>query len=410
MDEQTLRNTLKVCLSQADFPIERQRAVLCAIRKDESMVKRKISVALVCALVLLLAVGGVAFAAGLGIFGQSAATNAQSANRLMQLDAAAVPLDATQTVSAPDAPVSSPAAQTVRDTILSNLYARQFQLTLNQTYTDGRKLYYAYTLTTDTPLAYYSGEGMPSGFDSWDVQASGTYADNYTAYYEDDQLRMTAFFSEHPLGYMGHESMCLGDGATLGSESLNILDSGETRINDYTIQGYQEVELPEGFTPEDELCIELTLLYGATMYAQDGDSVYWAHLDTPENRSILRLSFILPLNGSMTAFSGALASSAYAAQAVVYRSDVDISGEVIFTLPQDAAPADPLGNPPIADYTLTADGIAYPNLDSAIRVNENGQYVLSLRYDLPASNDSLLLVPAVPEDDVRTTECILLNP
>lgn len=410
MDEQILRDTLKACLSQADFPIERQRAVLHAVRKDESRMKRTLPAALVCALVLLLALGGAALAAGLGVFGQSAETNQESANRLMQLDTAASALDTTQTASAPDAPASSPAAQTVHDTMLSNLYARRFQLTLNQAYTDGRKLYYAYTLTTDAPLAQYSGEGMPSGFDSWNIAQPGTYAEHYTAYYEEDQLRLTTFFAEHPTGYIGHESMSLGDGADLGDVSLNILDSGETRIDERTIQGYQEVELPEGFTPEDEIEIELTILYGATMYAQDADNVYWAHIATPENRGILRLPFTVPLNGETTVLCGALASGDYVAQATLYHSDVDISGDVIFTLPKGSAPANPLAQPPIADYALVADGVAYPNLDSAIRVNDDGQYVLSLRYDLPASGASLLLAPVVPEGDARTAECIPLNP
>ena len=47
VDEQKLRNALKACLPQSEFPPERRQAVLRAIRKEEPIVKRKISTALV---------------------------------------------------------------------------------------------------------------------------------------------------------------------------------------------------------------------------------------------------------------------------------------------------------------------------------------------------------------------------
>lgn len=81
MDERKLRDALKACHSGCELPVERQQAVLHAIRKEEMVVKRKISVALVFALVMILAIGGTAIAASLGVFGQSAGerVNEQSA-------------------------------------------------------------------------------------------------------------------------------------------------------------------------------------------------------------------------------------------------------------------------------------------------------------------------------------------
>ena len=63
VDEQKLRNALKACLPQSEFPPERRQAVLRAIRKEEPIVKRKISTALVFAIVMTLIVGGAALAA-----------------------------------------------------------------------------------------------------------------------------------------------------------------------------------------------------------------------------------------------------------------------------------------------------------------------------------------------------------
>ena len=400
MDERKLRDALKACLSGADFPPERQQAVLRAIRKDETIVKRKLSVALVCAIVMMLALCGAAIAAGLGVFGQSAsdAQNAQSAARLERLEDVAADVRDTQAAQGPSDASAQP--QTVRDAMLASLCGRRFNLTLNQSYFDGRKLYYTYTLTTNAPLSWFEGEGAPTGFDTWDMEEPGTYAEHFTNADEDVQRRYVTFFAAHPVGYIGRESMCVGDGADMDGTPLTILDSGETVVDDHTIQGFQEVEMPEGFTPKGDIAIELTVLYGASVYAQDGNSVHWAHVAPPENRGILRLPFTVTLNGQTEVLTGAVATSAYSAAATVYVSDVDISGEVIFDAPEWAAAfaantdgEQPMPVPCITDYTLIADGASYPNLDGAYGVNADGQFFVRVRYDLPESTGSLTLRP-----------------
>ena len=402
MDERKLGDALKACLSEADFPPERRQAVLRAIRKDENAVKRRISVALVAAIVMLLALGGAAIAAGLGVFGQAVndQQNEQSAVRLEKLEDASVTGNDTQSAQAPSAPDISAQPQTVRDAMLANLYGRRFSLTLNQSYFDGNKLYYAYTLTTNAPLAWYQGEGMPTGFDSWDMQEEGRYVGHYTNADEDAQRRYVTFFAGHPVGYIGRESMCVGDGADMDGEPLTILDSGETVIDSYTIQGFQEVEMPEGFVPDGDIEIELSILYGASVYCQDEENVYWAHVATPENRSILRLPFTVTLNGRTETRTGAVTTSAYSAAATVRISDVDVSGEVVFDAPEWAAAfmagADgghPMDLPYIGSYMLVADGVEYRNLDGAYGVNADGQFFVRIRYDLPESCSSMTLRP-----------------
>lgn len=81
VDEKKLGNALKACLSDSEFPLERRQAVLRAIRKEEKVVKKKISAALVFAIVLTLVVGGAALAANLGVFGQSVNEPAERAER-----------------------------------------------------------------------------------------------------------------------------------------------------------------------------------------------------------------------------------------------------------------------------------------------------------------------------------------
>ena len=402
MDEERLRDALKNRLRDAEFPEERQQAVLQAVRKDEKAVKRRASAALVFAIVMMLVFGGAAIAPGLGVFGQSGndKRNEQSAVRLERLEDASMTVNDTQAAQAPSAPDASVQPKTVRDTMLKGLYERRFNLTLNQSYCDGNKLYYSYTLTTNTPLAWYSGEGTPSGFVSWDMQEEGKYVDHYTNAVEENQRRIVTFFAGHPVGYIGRESMCVGDGAAMNGKPLTILDSGETVIDDYTIQGFQEVELPEDVTPDGEIEIELSILYGVSLYAQDKNNVYWAHVATPENRGIFRLPFVVTLNGQTETVTGMVATSAYSAAATVMISDVDVSGEVVFDAPSwaaafeaDADGKHPITMPTINSYTLVAGGVEYPNLDGAYGVNADGQFFVRIRYDLPESRSSMILRP-----------------
>lgn len=398
MDERKLKDALRTCLMEADFPAERQRAVLQAVRKDESVMKRKLSVALVFAIVITLVVGGAAIAVGFGVFGQAGkdAANGQSAARLARLETEALSVNDTQTVEGQTAPEATAAPQTLYDAILANLYERSFQLTLNQSYCDGNKLYYSYNLSTNAPLAWYEGGAVPTGFDHWDMQESGKYIDHYTQYDEEVQRRYDAFFAEHPIGYIGRESMSLGDGADLNGQPLTILDGGETMVDDCTIQGFQEVELPEGFAPDDPIEIELSVLYGASIYYQDEDTISWAHIATPQNRGILRLPFTVQLNGQAEAYTGEAVTSAYSAKATIFVSDVDISGEVVFDAPKwaEAFEADLLMKLPlISDYALVADGVEYVNLDGAYGVNADGQFFVRVRYDLPENAKEMTLRP-----------------
>lgn len=382
MNEQKLRDALKACLSEADFPQERQWAVLRNVRKDGQIVKKKLSFAVICVMVLMLALGGMALAASLGVFGMAGKTNPQSANRLALLDNEADTLDVAQTVQASGGADENHPPQTLQEELLSRLYARQFELTVNQSYSDGHKLYYAYTLTTNEPLNWYTGEGAPAGIEEWYMQAQGTYAQNYTQYDEEDEQRYAAFFADHSVGYIARETMALGDGADLNGQPLNILDSGEIRVDACTLQGYQEVALPEGFTPKDGKAeIQLTVMYGASVTYQDEDQVYCAHITTPENRGILPLTFTVSVNGQTQSYAGYISTEAYSASAALQVSDVDVSGQIVFD-----------GTMPALDYALLADDVTYPNLDGAFVEKGNGQTVLYVRYDLPTSLNGLALV------------------
>ena len=401
VDEQKLRNALKACLPQSEFPPERRQAVLRAIRKEEPIVKRKISTALVFAIVMTLIVGGAALAANLGVFGQSVNNddNEQSVGRLEKLEDVSATYNDTQAVTAPSQSATE-APKTIRDELMASLYNRRFNLTLNQAYFDGYKLYYSYTLTSDCKTGFITGDGMPTGFEKWDDTQEGKFVGHYSLYDDNMNQEVVTYFSAHPKGYIAFESMGVGDGAAMNGKPLMILDSGSEMVNEYTIQGYQEVEMPDGFEPTDEIEIEMSILYGMSVYCQDENNVYSSHLMTPENRGIFRLPFKVKLNGQTETYTGSVTTSAYSAQATVRVSDVDISGEVVFDAPEWAeafeASADSKREMELAyinSYTLVADGVELQNRDGAFGVNKDGKFFVWIRYDLPESMNSLVLVP-----------------
>ncbi len=404
MRENELRSALKECLADSRFPEERQQAVLRAIREGEKQtVKRKFTAALVFAVVLILAVGGVAIAAGMGVFGQQSANemNEQSRERLLRLDDVAEVYDQTEAVEVSAAPASpepaggAQAEKTLYDTLMESQQSRRFNLTLNQAYYDGYKLYYSYTLTSDTPLLRLTGEGDPTGIDEWYMQEPGRkYVEVWQAADEEENRQNIAFFAGHPVGYIAQEHMSVGDGASLDGKPLNIYDSGETYADGTTIQGFQEVELPEGYEPKDEIEIQLDVLYSANVIWQDEEGVRSAYIANPDKRSY-PVTFKVKLNGETVTYTGSVATSEYTAKATVRVSDVDVSGEVVFDAPEwvEAFQADPMGTGVIASYTLVADGVEYRNRDGSFGVNADGQFFVGIRYDLPESLNSLMLVP-----------------
>ena len=90
-------------------------------------------------------------------------------------------------------------------------------------------------------------------------------------------------------------------------------------------------------------------------------------------------------------------------------SDVDVSGEVVFDAPEWAAAFEASADgkhememPYINDYKLVADGVELQNHDGAYGVNADGQFFVKVRYDLPESMNSMVLVPTGSGIDYKT--------
>lgn len=391
MNEEKLRQALKQSLSGTAFPAARQRAVWQQIKGEKPM-KKKLSFALVCALTLLMA--GTALAAALGVFGQFG---------LKKLEENAVDVN----VQASFTPTFSPTAEPVTDydRLMALQYDRSFTLDIHQAYCDGNKLYYSYTLQT-SPLHEFSGQGLPTGVESWYMEEPGKrYEDVWTNADEQRDAAIRQHLSENK--WYAYETWGLGDGARLADgTALNILAGDSRLLDECTLQGYQEVQLPDGFAAGDPLTFEVCILYGAQIVHQDETGVRQAHIVPPENRGILPLSVTVDLTGQTTVLTGAAAFEAYTAQVSLLISDVDISGTVQLTR---KTPASQAADDLILSYALLADGQTLPNLDGGLRTTEEGVMEIGLRYDLPDDVSSLMLCPEYARTGVQQAEAILLT-
>lgn len=415
MKDEELRRALKACLSGADFSQAEQQAVLKQIRGGKQIMKTKITLAFACVVAFSLALGGFALAAGMGLFGQfGTQAKDSSGERLLRLDEAASDVGITLSVRAPEAEDPLAEAATDREKLLARQYGRSFKMTLDQSYCDGNRLYYTYTLTTPD-LGVGFQEEPPTGFDVWDREEPGeTYAEA-VPYCDNDQLQQVAdWMTRHAVGFAWYDWFSLGDGADLADGTvLTIVDSDYEWVDGHTRRGYQEVLLPEGAAENEKLDLVFTLHYGSEAVLQDEKGVHRAYVLQPENRGMLQLPLTLDVNGQTNALVGSAAFDAYSAKASLKKSDIDISGEVEITAPpswsQSWVGDYNAEDDYVCNYLLVADGAALPNLDGGLRRFGNDTYALNVRFDLPESFEDLKLRPVREQSGERPDEEIVLQ-
>ena len=421
MSDDRIRESLKACLSDSRFPVEKQWEVLERIQGEKPLMKRKIPYVVVLAAVLVLAMSALAVAAGLGVFGSLKDNLNSEINgaRLERLDEAADPVGAGAAISVyvagpqPDA--------TDYDRILAAQGKRTFGLTIHQAYCDGHKLYYSYTLTTNKKELFL-GEGKPTGISIWEWNEPGkTFKDVWYFDDQETQKKISDWLDGGSSRYTTLDSVGVGDGVSIddGSEKgvpTTILDSAEEWIDDTTLQGFQEVELPEDYEIGSTIDVQLSILYSTTVFYQDETGVYRMGVRQADNRGIIRVPFTVTANGSAQEMTGTFHAQDYSAHAMLTFSDVTAYGEVIFNSPEWAAAYQAQadywmngseGDPPampdmITSYQLIAGGEVLRNIGGGFGVSESGKYHVFLEFDLPKDRSSLSLRPTDKEftDDV----------
>lgn len=355
--------------------------------EGEKTVKRKTSMTLVLAAMLVLLLGSMAAAAGLGLFGQLRASKVDEMSyaRLGLLEDAAVTVGETRRIIVPTRD-SDAQPETTREQVLRDQQGRIYELTIDQVYCDGRKLYYAYTMRMlGESVTLYDGEA--TGFGEWDMAYPGErVADVFDTYRGEAENRCVAeWLNGRERGYAVCHHASVGDGAELpDGEYLNPIDSGSEQVDANTMTAYYEVELPEDYAAGETIEFVLTILTSDTVYAQDENGVYSSSV--MDRANLVDVSVIAPVTGSAKALTGEGTADEYPATAKVYVSDIDLSGSVRIEAPQEYIPE---------GYTLVADGETYANIDPWMTY-EDGAHVLNLRFDLPPTMEHIVLMPLDP--------------
>ena len=421
MNEKQIRESLNACLSNSRFPEHKQWEVLERIQGEKPIMKRKIPFAVVLAAALLLAMSALAVAAGLGVFG-SLRNNLNSeinGARLDRLDEAADSVGAGAAISVYAAEPEPNATDYER--ILSAQGKRTFGLTIHQAYCDGHKLYYSYTLTTNKKELVL-GEGKPTGISSWEWNEPGkTFKDVWSFDDQETHKKISDWLDGGSSRHAAMDSVGVGDGVSIDSGSekgvpTTILDSAEEWINETTLQGFQEVELPEDYEIGDSIDLTMSILYSTTVFYQDKTGVYRMGVRYADNRGILRVPFSVTVGGNAQEMSGTVCAADYSAHAKLTFTDVTAYGEVIFNSREWAAAYQAetdywmngeAGEPPvmpdmITSYQLVAGEEVLHNIGGGFGLNENGRYHVLLEFDLPKDMSSLILKPEdkTYEDDV----------
>lgn len=361
---------------------------------------------ILAAALLLLLLTGVAIAAVLGTFGRFTADPMieMSHTRLEHLDEVSEIVNQTISVSAPSGELSQIDLTTDYGKIQAQQYGRQFELTVDQVYCDGNKLYYSYRLS-EKSRTFELLEGTPTGFETWDWEEPGKkLADTYwtPGATEEEHDEAKAWFAAHETAYAIESYFGLGDGADLddGSErgiSLNIFDSGMEQIDPYTKVGFQQVDLPEDYVPGETIDFLLTVMYSTEVVCQDESGVYRTGVRQKENRGFMRVPVTAKITGKPEEFVKTVELGDYTAEVHLAISDVDISGMVyMIKTPQawrDAWAVDGEADW-VTGYRLIADGVEMPNVEGGYGIGIHDDcWNVHIRYDLPASMEHLTLVP-----------------
>lgn len=101
------------------------------------------------------------------------------------------------------------------------------------------------------------------------------------------------WFNQHEIAYMVNRWFGLGDGARmLDGTDLMIYDSADESIDDYTVRGFQEVEIPEEVELGDTIDFTLTVHDYTSICYQSERGFERSGVQTPENRGFTEVPFI----------------------------------------------------------------------------------------------------------------------
>lgn len=408
--DKDIKNSLDAQLSGLHMSQRQQAQMFNRIVKGEQpIMKKKISAALVFAIVMVLAMGSMALAAGMGLFGHFRETQENNNGaRLEKLETLADTYEMTKAAAMPT-PASPVTGDTVYDKMIAEQYGHTFELTLDQAYCDGHKLYYSYTLKRNAPFSETYGEGEPTGSFDYSWVEEGKTANDCMMLEGEEK----AWFENHKTAYKLYNGFGLGDGAeTPDGEYLMILDSASEQVDEYTVRGFQEVEIPADVTVGDTFDFVLTINDYAGASVQTETDFKRASVSIPEGRGFVPVAFTVNVDKKAAIRAGVVTTDIYSAQATLFVSDVDVSGYVYIDCPSWVEDAKNWDSPDleaqedkIRAYVLIADSEEIQPIDGGYGADQKtGKFLVEIRYNLPAGTESLSLRPIYESGNAGTED------
>jgi hypothetical protein len=380
-------------------------------------VKKKISVAVIFAMVLMLALLGVAIAASLGVFGQFAG-NETNGHKLQNLESVSTTYGKTQTTEPLlAAGVQTSKAEDVYTQVLEHQKERTFDFTLEQAHFDGKTIAISYTFQKHGDWDIVFGEGMPTGDISWDYEKKGEkYVDTHSSTIEAVNQAVKQLDGTRA-AYIMIDYAGPGDGFYLEDGTpLDNLDSGMNVLADGSMKGYGEYgNIPEKYRSAQNVQTSLNVSYGTEIIYQDTLGYKVAFVRNPENRGLAKFYFSILRDGKTLLKTGEAAFEGYSAKAELTVSQVDIQAALTMKCPEDWTLVwTQMGefkakDDYVYDYALYADGKICKETDCSVKVIAPDQLELSLRYNLPASFQELTLRPVYMRGGEKAEEDIVIR-
>lgn len=394
VSNQAVHAALDDCLSGVEALPSRRDSILRAA-KGEQKVKRKIHLGLVLAIVLMMTMGSVALAAGLGLFGQ-----------LGQREDADTRLPALETVS------------TVMDKAF--ITPEGVTVTIHQAYYDGTRVFISYVV--EGPYEQITlGEGTPD-IVNWDWEEPGeAYRNKYQVAHAEkgggSERTSLQQIADHLDGSAPRWAeltyVNVHDGLNIGSEYADIIGGDIYSTGDGRLMGWKECVVPPELAA-DEVTFSLGTFTSHTTYYQTAEALYTSFGSRTETTWH---PFTVKKDASAgTKLTGSAKSIDWQATAELTASAIDVKGEVRVVCPESwhriwETWENPDKIDTIQDWVLYVDGkpVEGYNLDGGIGGMGGDALTFGICYHLDSLTEDMKLVPVYGYSGAHAEESIVLT-
>ena len=363
---QAVRAAIDDCLSGVESMPSVRAQVLNQVR-GEVKVKKKLSVGIVFAMLLTVLMAGAALAAGLGLFGQIGERENSDA-RLPALERVAESVGASFTTD---------------DGVT---------IAIDQAYYDGSRVFISYAVDGAHDVLEM-GTGDP-GIVNYDREETGVrFKEQYFVDGPNGKPLMGWLDGSEPR-WATRTVVNVHDGLQIGEEYLDIIGGEYYWLEDGTLMGWKECEVPAGLAA-DEVTFSIGVFTHKTTRYQTADTLYTAYL---ERGKTTWHEFTVKKNELATALTGTTQTADWTATANLTASAIDLKGEIVLDCPASWSEVWRTWENPnqidfIEDWKLYVDGkkVEGHNLDGSSY--GSGPITFMVCYQMEQLSSDIMLVP-----------------